>query len=200
VVNNSLYYAEVNNGTMFQISTNGTGYIALKYFTYSPDGGANPQSVPVLSEGALYGTTQYGGSSGNGTAFMMNTNGTGFVVLKTFTGSTDGANPYSGLTKSGTTLYGTTAYGGNSGNGTIFALTLPLPFAIDTTNGNFGFTNLQFQFTLTGPAGSNVLVLASTNLQTWIPLATNSLTGGSINFTDGASTNFLLRFYRATLQ
>ena len=46
----------------------------------------------ILSGSTLYGTTDHGGSSGNGTVFKVNTDGTGYTVLKNFTGS-DGANP-----------------------------------------------------------------------------------------------------------
>jgi hypothetical protein len=76
----------------------------------------------------------------------------------------------------------------------------PPPFLIVTTNGNFGFANQQFRFTLTGPAGSNAVISASTNLQNWIPLATNPLGSGSLIFTDALATNYPIRFYRATLQ
>ena len=48
-----------------------------------------------LSGSTLYGTTTDGGSSGDGTVFKVNTDGTGYTVLKNFTGS-DGAYPYAG--------------------------------------------------------------------------------------------------------
>jgi hypothetical protein len=76
----------------------------------------------------------------------------------------------------------------------------PSPFVIVTTNGGFGFANKQFQFSLTGPAGSNVVISASTNLQNWLPLATNPLGSGSLTFTDTLATNFPSRYYRATLK
>ena len=65
---------------------------------------------------------------------------------------------------------------------------------------NAGTNNPPFRLTLTGPAGSNAVISASTNLQTWVPLLTNTLTGGSLNFTDTLATNYLRRFYRANLQ
>jgi len=74
------------------------------------------------------------------------------------------------------------------------------PFFIITTNGSMRYKNGQFSFTLTGPDGSNAVVLASANLQTWTPLLTNTLTGGSLNFTDTLASNFTSRFYRALLQ
>jgi len=74
------------------------------------------------------------------------------------------------------------------------------PFYFITTNNSVGLTNGQFYFTLAGPAGSNAVIFASTNLQSWAPLVTNTLTGGSLNYTDTLATKFTRRFYRALLQ
>lgn len=63
-----------------------------------------------------------------------------------------------------------------------------------------GFTSQRIRFTLTGPAGSNAIISASTDLMTWVPLLTNFLTGGSLNFTDTLATNYPIRFYRAYLE
>src|SRR5262245_40793035 len=51
----------------------------------------------------------------------VNTDGTGYTVLKNFTGS-DGALPMAGLVLSGGALYGTTQRGGSSNLGTVFKL------------------------------------------------------------------------------
>src|ERR1035437_10288545 len=59
--------------------------------------GANPFAGLILSGNTLYGTAQYGGSSGQGTVFKVNTNGTGFTNLYSFTGGSDGSTPYAGL-------------------------------------------------------------------------------------------------------
>ena len=77
---------------------------------------------------------------------------------------------------------------------------LKVLFVINTTNGGFGITNRQFRFTLTGPVGSNAVISASTNLQSWTPLVTNPLGSGTLMFTDTMATNFSRRFYRATLR
>ena len=106
---------------MFALNTNGTGFTTLHSFTNSPDG-ANPYAGLILSGNTLYGTACSGGSSNAGTVFAVNTNGTGFVVLHSFTISPDGANPQAGLILSGNTLYGTTCYGGSSNYGTLFAI------------------------------------------------------------------------------
>jgi len=68
-----------------------------------------------LSGSTLYGTTRLGGSSGSGTVFAVNTNGTGYTVLKNFT-SSDGAHR-SRLDIVRSTLYSTTQFGGNFGSG-----------------------------------------------------------------------------------
>ncbi len=109
-------------GTVFKLQPDGTGFAVLKCFTDSVEG-AYPCAGLVLSDGTLYGTTygtaRYVGGSGKGTVFKVNTDGTGFTVLKSFTGN-EGANPSAGLVLSDGTLYGTTENGGSSGIGTVF--------------------------------------------------------------------------------
>lgn len=134
-------------GTVFAINTNGTDFTNLHSFTatsgsfpYTNSDGAYPQAGLILSGSTLYGTASQGGSSGKGTVFAVNTDGTGFTNLYSFTATSgskstnsDGAGPYASLILSGNTLYGTAAGGGSSGNGTVFAV---------NTNGS-GFTNLH---------------------------------------------------------
>jgi hypothetical protein len=69
-----------------------------------------------------------------------------------------------------------------------------------TSDGSFGFHTNQFVLPLFGPAGSNVVISVSTNLQDWLPLATNSMGIGTLLFTDTHATNYDKRFYRANLQ
>ena len=93
----------------------------------------------------LYGTANLGGSSGYGTVFAVNTDGTDFTNLHSFNYFTEGSQPLAGLVLSGNTLYGTAETGGPTGNGSIFAL---------NTDGT-GFTNLH-QFTArSGPLSTN---------------------------------------------
>ena len=74
-----------------------------------------------------------------------------------------------------------------------------LPFAFVTANGLPGFTNQQFHLQLTGPVGSNVVIQAGTNLDAWIPLQTNPMIGGVLDFNDTLATNYPGRLYRALL-
>jgi uncharacterized repeat protein (TIGR03803 family) len=113
-------------GTVFAVHTDGTGFTILHSFIGGSDGG-NPHAGLVLSGNTLYGTASAGGSSGQGTIFAVNMDGTGFTNLYHFTGASDGANPIGGLILSGNTLLGTTADGGGSGKGTVFSLSLPPP-------------------------------------------------------------------------
>jgi hypothetical protein len=56
----------------------------------------------------------------------------------------------------------------------------------------------QFGFTISWATNLSVVVEASTNLANpvWLPLATNTLTGGSAYFIDPQWTNYPGRFYR----
>ncbi|MBI3415622.1 MAG: hypothetical protein HY043_09940 [Verrucomicrobia bacterium] len=62
---------------------------------------------------------------------------------------------------------------------------------------SINITNQQFHFTQSLPPG-NVVIEASTNLVAWLPVATNSVAGGVLNFTDVSASNFVARFYRLT--
>jgi uncharacterized repeat protein (TIGR03803 family) len=140
---------ESGSGTIFKLNTNGTGFSVLHHFTATSgtpatnNDGAYPQAELFLAGNVLYGTAPYGGNSGNGTAFKINTDGSGFTVLHTFsttntiTGTNvDGAHPTGGLILSGSTLYGTATAGGAAGYGTIFSIFVPptLTIAISGTN------------------------------------------------------------------
>ena len=127
-------------GTVFKINIDGTGFTNLHIFTATadtfPDGngdGASPAASLILSGNTLYGTASIGGSSGNGTVFAVNTDGSGFTNLHSFTAFTDGANPNCNLILSGNTLYGTASQGGGANNGAVFAV---------NTDGT-GFKNLH---------------------------------------------------------
>jgi uncharacterized repeat protein (TIGR03803 family) len=119
-----------NFGTVFSVNTNGNNFTNLYSFngaiyntntsSYITTDGANPQGTLVLSGNMLYGTTYAGGSSDAGTVFTINTNGSNYAIVHSFTGGGNGANPEAGLVLSGNTLYGTTFLGGATGNGSIF--------------------------------------------------------------------------------
>jgi uncharacterized repeat protein (TIGR03803 family) len=96
----------------------------LYTFQDGTDGGNPFAGLTADSSGNLYGTTSSGGS-GYGTAFELKNaaHGYKYVVLHTFAGGNDGANPYARLILgTGGKLYGTTVNGGSGGAGTVFEL------------------------------------------------------------------------------
>ena len=184
---NTLYgtadYGGTNgHGTLFAVSTSGSVFATLHTFSaevtnalgfYTNGDGAGPYGGLVLSGNTLYGTTSGGGSSGEGTVFALNTDGTGFTTLYNFTSvsgsrstgltNSDGVGPNGSLILSGNTLYGTTRNGGSGGNGTVFAV---------NTDGT-GFTSLycftfsrQYPYLSTNSDGAhpNPVILSGNNL------------------------------------
>jgi uncharacterized repeat protein (TIGR03803 family) len=126
-VNGTLYgttqYGGANlDGTAFKVTTSGTEKV-LHSFLGGANDGAFPLGVLAYMNGALYGTTYYGGSSGDGVIFKMTTSGRD-SVLYGFKGGSDGAYPYAGLTKVNLMFYGTTELGGSHARGTVFSLAL----------------------------------------------------------------------------
>lgn len=123
------------NGTVYALNTNGNVFTTLYTFTNGTDG-AYPQAGLLLSGHNLFGAAAEGGANGDGTVFVVQTDGTGFTNLYTFSPAaadgdsinSDGISPESGLILSGDTLYGTAAAGGVFGWGTIFSLTVPAAY------------------------------------------------------------------------
>jgi len=75
------------------------------------------------------------------------------------------------------------------------ALWLP---AMQTSNPSFGIQTNQFGFNINWASGQTVVVDACTNLANpdWQPVQTNTLTTGSVYFSDPEWTNYSARFYR----
>jgi len=57
----------------------------------------------------------------------------------------------------------------------------------------------QFHIGVNGVSGQIIVLQTSTDLQNWLPLATNVLASGSWNYTNNAPPGFTQRFYRALL-
>lgn len=120
-------------GTVFSISPTGQQHRVLYAFKGGSDG-SRPIGDLLDLNGALYGTTVYGGtsnsscSSGCGTVFKLTTAGQE-TVLHRFKDGNDGAYPLAGLTSLNGALYGTTQWGGglptssSIGSGIVFEIT-----------------------------------------------------------------------------
>lgn len=119
-------------GTVFKLSPASDGSwteTVLYSFTGGQDGRNPAANVTFDAQGALYGTTEFGGVNDSGTVFKLTPGSGGMwteAILHSFAGGTDGANPVAGVVfDSVGNLYGTTPQGGNPfGLGTVFKLKL----------------------------------------------------------------------------
>lgn len=113
-----------DEGTVFRIAKDGTGFAVMHAFLLSAEGGIPYGQLIEDQNGYLYGTFAEGGSGNGGGVFRIRTDGTGFQVLKNFSFSVfEGASPLGTLTEAPNgRLYGTTASGGTEFKGTIFSL------------------------------------------------------------------------------
>ena len=114
----NLYGITANHAasTLYRISSTGV-FQVLVTLPAESDG-----ALSLGLDGKLYGTTLYGGTFNQGTAFSITTAGV-FKTLYNFDSPT-GSNPQSGLLQaSDGNFYGTTSLGGTSGGGVVYRLT-----------------------------------------------------------------------------
>ncbi len=106
-------------GVVFRVNHDGSGYIVLHHFGANAGDGQSPVGdLMVGPDGALYGTTSFGGDSGKGTVFKINPDGTDYTLLRAFTTTyVDAYHPERGTLTLGPDgmLYGTTRSSGNFG-------------------------------------------------------------------------------------
>jgi len=125
-------------GTIFKVSTNGTGYTNIVSFSNALASTRGIFPSGKLSEGAdglLYGGTDSGGANNDGVIFKVNKNGTGYTVLYHLNELTNIGVADLFASKDGF-VYGASSAGGSQNSGGFFRL---------TTNGS-SFTVLR-QFT-----------------------------------------------------
>lgn len=114
--------------------------------------GAHPKGGLVEgSDGNLWGTTEQGGTTGNGTVFKLNPSSGTFQTVVQFDGNNDGGTPTGSLVKgAGDSLWGMTSEGGASDAGVIFM--------VDAITGGFSpvvsFTGSTGAAKGSGPKGS----------------------------------------------
>jgi uncharacterized repeat protein (TIGR03803 family) len=127
-----------NDGTLFKINTDGTGFGILHNFNGTD--GSSPSGGLTAMNNVLYGTASFGGAGESGTVFKLNLSNTNFVTLHSFTTASgsketnyDGDTPGTDIILVSNVLYGTTGGGGLTGDGTVFDLTLPAPPSLAIT-------------------------------------------------------------------
>jgi uncharacterized repeat protein (TIGR03803 family) len=115
--------AFVISGVSAQAQT--TNYSILHSFVDIANDGWNPQGQPVLVGNTLFAPTYFGGALSNGAVFKVDTAGSGFGIVYSFDGSTNGANPTGSLILNPLdgALYGMTVNAGTNGAGVVFRLT-----------------------------------------------------------------------------
>lgn len=119
-----------NNGTIFSINDEGTGYSSPPLFDFAKSASGNkgdqPYSCFVAVGSVLYGMTaeggKHGGVTGDGTIFSFDTSSSTYTRLYSFGGG-KGSDPHGQLIldPNGTTFYGMTRTGGKSDVGVVFS-------------------------------------------------------------------------------
>ncbi|MBI5538872.1 MAG: T9SS type A sorting domain-containing protein [Bacteroidia bacterium] len=145
----TIYGGTNNNGTIFKIKPDGTGYLKL----LDLDGVNNGMGLvcSLISDGTfLYGMTVYGGLNNLGTIFKIKPDGTGYLKLRDFDDNVNGYKPFGSLTFVGTVLYGMTSYSGTNSHGIIFKVKpdgsdyLKLLDFAGISNGSFPYASSLF--------------------------------------------------------
>jgi uncharacterized repeat protein (TIGR03803 family) len=130
-------------GTVYELSPS-TPWTMTWLYSFAGglfDGAAPFGSLVMDAHGNLYGTTSGGGAHGYGFVFeLFAGNSWTESLIHTFTGGTDGENPYASLVfDSDGDLYGTTETGGAQNGGVVFKLSSALSWA-ETVLHSFGAT------------------------------------------------------------
>jgi uncharacterized repeat protein (TIGR03803 family) len=116
-----------NAGAVFQLKQIKAGWKEKVIYSFTGgNDGAYPEygGVTLNAAGDVYGAVAGGGASGQGVVFELEPSKSGWKesVLSSFTGGSDGGQPFAGLTfNPAGNLFGATAYGAN-GDGTVFEL------------------------------------------------------------------------------
>ena len=125
-------------GVVYKLTPSGGSWTETVLYTFTGADGTHPWAgVTMDRSGNLFGTTVSGGAYNAGTVFELSPSGSGYVqrVLYSFTGGSDGGNPYAGLIfDSAGNLYGASASNGAGSGGTVFELT--------PSGGGWNFTTL----------------------------------------------------------
>jgi uncharacterized repeat protein (TIGR03803 family) len=107
-------------GTVFRVSTDGSSFSVIHEFVDYADGWQPRAPLTLGSDGALYGTTFFGGLPG-GTVFKLLPDGSSFTVLHRFQ-RPSGCCPHAGLIQGPDGAFYGTTYGADFDIGTVFKI------------------------------------------------------------------------------
>jgi uncharacterized repeat protein (TIGR03803 family) len=113
-----------NQGTggVYSLGLDGSNFSVAQKFLYPDNALGEPVSGLTLVGSTLYGVTPTGGVNNAGTIFTMNSDGSNYHVIYSFSDTPGALDPAAALIQVGSELYGTTSGGG--GYGTIFSIGL----------------------------------------------------------------------------
>jgi len=107
----------VGSGTVFELTPSGNTWNASVLYSFkgneNGDGDSPTSGLIFDAAGNIYGTTERGGAKDSGTVFKLTLSKGVWTesLLYSFTGESDGASPYAGVTIDGSgNLYGTSLY------------------------------------------------------------------------------------------
>lgn len=92
------------------------------------------------------------------------------------------------------------AGGVESSPATLIVLGTVVSNVVNIVSTGTGMTLGGFKLQLSAPTGSNVVIQASSDLNTWTSISTNMASSGGVTYTDTSATNRTCRFYRAGLR
>ena len=144
-----------NQGTLFRIAMDGSGYASLYDFNGSwdftqkttPDASNPASGLTLAPNGLFYGTSQYGGSADWGTVFQYDPVANVVTVLHSFSGaSPDGGFPFGSLILDTLGNFWSTTYTADNGDdptagGTVFRMAPATPNKVTS----YPFSSLDSQ-------------------------------------------------------
>jgi len=154
------------HGAVFALNLDGTNPHLLYSFTGTNGDGVGPSAGLALSGNTLYGSTGGGGSSSDGILFAINTDGTGFTNLYSFTIDND-YPPGPNLILGGNHLYGTAAgiigvsFGTPPTVGLLGSPGSVFSFALPVTPPQLAITRSGTNVILTWPTNTTGFILQS---------------------------------------
>src|ERR1700678_3774545 len=147
---NGVYYgttqAQVTNSTAYSVTSGGT---LTTLHTFTGTDGQNVNCLIQGTDGNFYGSSQSGGTSGDGVIFKMTPGGT-VTVLHNFAGSDGSTGRWNLMQAKNGDFYGVTLNGGTSGGGVLFKITSSGDYAVlynfpltgNPSTGNFPWSGL----------------------------------------------------------
>lgn len=175
-------------GTVFKITTTGT-YTPLYDFAGTTTSGSNPAGSLFYDGTYLYGMTAGGGANSSGALFEVKPDGTGYLDLVDFAGTSNGATPLGELISDGLGfVYGMTYTGGTNNDGTIFKYhhcDMPLTISDATTYNGSTWSTYNYS-TITIGTNSATTITAGTDQD--FKFSNNTVVNGPFSTGTGGNT------------